>query len=375
MKYYYTYRISNTKLNKHYYGQRSSLLIPEDDLGKNYFSSSSNKEFIADQIINPNNYRYKVIKTYKNRKDAIRLEIKLHEYFNVAANPAFYNKANQKSTGFSPHFTKEDRLALSIRKKEYYALNPEVIDKIKATKRLLYDSCPAYAIRLSQAQKLRYIRDPSLAEKSNKVFTEWRNNLTKEEYDAFYKRSSQNLVKWTLETLKGKTYEEAYGIDKTREIKIKQSKPKSEEHRAKISKIKTGVKLSDSHRESISDALNERYKDTEYYNKFCHTMSSVNKCKDKRLSASIALKERWTDPVYLEKMKSRNTRPKKVILVIPPNSDSFEFVGFGDLITKYNFNAHLVRKSLKDNAIVISNQKNPSTKTLNTLGYRFKEIK
>ena len=99
-KYHYTYRISNILIKKHYYGTRSSNLNPLDDLGVKYFSSSYDKEFIKDQKLNPQNYKYKVIKTFKTRKEATGLEIKLHNKFNVGVNEKFYNRAKQTSTGF-----------------------------------------------------------------------------------------------------------------------------------------------------------------------------------------------------------------------------------------------------------------------------------
>lgn len=97
--YHYVYRISNTVANKHYYGVRGSK-EPRNDLGMIYFSSSTDKEFIQDQKENPHNYKYKIIKIFDKRKDAIRLEIKLHNKFNVGVNESFYNKAKQTSIGF-----------------------------------------------------------------------------------------------------------------------------------------------------------------------------------------------------------------------------------------------------------------------------------
>ncbi len=40
MAYHYTYRISNILKNKHYYGTRTSIIIPKEDIGIYYFSSS-----------------------------------------------------------------------------------------------------------------------------------------------------------------------------------------------------------------------------------------------------------------------------------------------------------------------------------------------
>ena len=99
-KYHYTYRITNILLKMYYYGTRSTNLNPKDDLGIKYFSSSSDKEFIQDQKENPQNYKYKIIHIYDNRKSAIEMEIKLHNKFNVGISEKFYNRAKQTSTGF-----------------------------------------------------------------------------------------------------------------------------------------------------------------------------------------------------------------------------------------------------------------------------------
>jgi len=96
---HYVYRITNKELNKHYYGVRSAK-DPVKDLGNIYFSSSKDIEFIQDQKLYPNKYKYKIISTYKERKLAVAKEIKLHEYFNVGINPNFYNRVKQTTTGF-----------------------------------------------------------------------------------------------------------------------------------------------------------------------------------------------------------------------------------------------------------------------------------
>jgi hypothetical protein len=48
-KYHYVYRITNIITNKHYYGKRSSMVGPFEDLGTTYFSSS--KEFGMKEIL------------------------------------------------------------------------------------------------------------------------------------------------------------------------------------------------------------------------------------------------------------------------------------------------------------------------------------
>lgn len=96
-QYHYVYRISNLIENKHYYGLRSSSIHPENDLGKIYYSSSTNKQFITDQKNNKANYKYKIIKIFETREEAAHIEIKLHKRLNVAFNERFYNLSNASS--------------------------------------------------------------------------------------------------------------------------------------------------------------------------------------------------------------------------------------------------------------------------------------
>lgn len=63
--FHYVYRISNTLLKKHYYGVRSSIIEPKFDIGVKYFSCSHDKYFLNDQKINRDNYKYKVVRTFK----------------------------------------------------------------------------------------------------------------------------------------------------------------------------------------------------------------------------------------------------------------------------------------------------------------------
>lgn len=98
--------ITNKKLNKHYIGVRSTDNEPVNDLGKKYFSSSTDKEFINDQKAHPENYQYKVLKEFSTRKEAEQHEIELHKKYNVAVNENFYNKAISTNMGYSVEGTK-----------------------------------------------------------------------------------------------------------------------------------------------------------------------------------------------------------------------------------------------------------------------------
>lgn len=101
-KYHYVYRITNLVTKMYYYGSRSSICHPNDDIGINYFSSFSKPLFELDQKENPQDYKYKIIKIFEtNRNNANNLEIKLHEKFNVKLHKSFINRANQTKNGFS----------------------------------------------------------------------------------------------------------------------------------------------------------------------------------------------------------------------------------------------------------------------------------
>jgi hypothetical protein len=122
---HYVYRITNILLNKHYYGSRSCKCQPKNDLGIKYFSSSLDKDFIKDQKKHPEHYLYKIIRICENRKDAYKLEIKLHEKFDVGINESFYNRCKATSTRFSydptgKKLSKEHRKKMSDARKGKY---------------------------------------------------------------------------------------------------------------------------------------------------------------------------------------------------------------------------------------------------------------
>lgn len=98
--YHYVYKITNINEIKFYYGSRSCNCFPTEDLGKKYFSSSHDKQFIKDQHENSNNFEYKILGIFNTKEEAVELEIKLHKLFDVKSNELFYNKANQTSTKF-----------------------------------------------------------------------------------------------------------------------------------------------------------------------------------------------------------------------------------------------------------------------------------
>lgn len=101
VKHHYVYTIIEKSTGKKYIGVRSSELSPIEDLGKCYFSSSTNKKFISNQKNNPDDYEYIINSIHENRNEANDEEIKLHELYNVSSSDDFYNKSKATSSSFS----------------------------------------------------------------------------------------------------------------------------------------------------------------------------------------------------------------------------------------------------------------------------------
>jgi hypothetical protein len=89
-KYHYTY-YSYEEWGRGYIGCRSCDCLPEEDV--KYLGSFYDKTFNPTQKI--------ILETFKTRKDAIRAEIEMHNFYDIAANPHFANKAKQTSTRFT----------------------------------------------------------------------------------------------------------------------------------------------------------------------------------------------------------------------------------------------------------------------------------
>lgn len=100
-KLFIVYRITNIIVRKHYYGYKScSHRDPKEIIGKTYFSSSSDKEFITEQKNHPERFRYKIVARFNTKEEALEREIRLHKLFDVGRNVSFYNKVKQTSSAF-----------------------------------------------------------------------------------------------------------------------------------------------------------------------------------------------------------------------------------------------------------------------------------
>jgi hypothetical protein len=118
-------------LDKHYYGVRSCNCLPKDDLGVKYFSSSKDNDFRDDQKTFPFKYKYKVVRIFENREEAILIEIKLHNKFDVGINENFYNQAKQTSTGFDITGKSHSPETLEKLKFCYKTFSEESFDKMR----------------------------------------------------------------------------------------------------------------------------------------------------------------------------------------------------------------------------------------------------
>lgn len=97
----FVYLILNKTNHKKYIGVKSCDEDPKDVIGKKYFSSSSDKNFIKEQKEFPERFKYRVLKNFKTREEALNLEIYLHEAYNVDKSEEFYNLSKQTSIKFS----------------------------------------------------------------------------------------------------------------------------------------------------------------------------------------------------------------------------------------------------------------------------------
>lgn len=98
--------------------------------------------------------------------------------------------------------------------------------------------------------------------------------------------------------------------------------------------------------------------DKEQRKKFKEKMSSINKDKIKRLDAGYKLKKKWKDPDYLEKMKNRKKRSGVRIKIIKENGNIEIFENMEEVVKKYKFSKHLIRKYRDTNNKISENHLN-----------------
>ena len=244
--YHYVYRITNTKINKHYYGVRTSKQEPHKDLGIKYFSSSTDEEFKSDQKTNPQDYKYKVVSIRDTREEAVGLEVRLHARFNVGVNESFYNKVKQTSICF-----------------DYTGLEHSEETRKKMSElqrgRVFTAEHKAKLSVAGKGKKKRKAKHPckhcGIANISNIVMTRYHNDNCK-----------HNPISTRYKPIK--TIEERKAITSKKLSKLHKGKPKSAEHILKMSESRKGKKKPTSTCEHCNKTL-ARAAITQWHNDNC----------------------------------------------------------------------------------------------------------
>lgn len=113
---HYVYLLQHREKEMYYIGVRSCKCAPRDDR----YTGSSRSMTVGDR----SKCNKIILKRFDTRLEAVAYEIELHEKFDVAISPIFYNKAKQTATGFDTCgtkvvFTDEHRKRLSTGRKVY----------------------------------------------------------------------------------------------------------------------------------------------------------------------------------------------------------------------------------------------------------------
>lgn len=227
-KYHYTY-YSYEEWGMGYFGSRSCNCLPEEDI--NYFGSFGDKSFKPTQKI--------ILKDdYPTRKDAIKDEVILHNYYDVAANPHFTNRAKQTSTGFtqagvSPSAETRKKLSEAGKGKKRSEETKQKMSK-------------AFCGKYVSEETKEKVRQANLGKKLSPETIRKREETRRRNYENGPKKVlSEETRKKISETLTGR--------------KIG---PFSDEHRRKISEANKGKTfvMSEETKEKIRNTLVEKYK-------------------------------------------------------------------------------------------------------------------
>lgn len=149
-------------------------------------------------------------------------------------------------------------------------------------------------------------------EQSRRASIFW-NNLSEEDYLKFCDKMKSH---WTEEKR----------TEKSEQMNMYYSNPDNIERKRKETKDRW-------------DGLDEGYR-----KEFKEKMSLINKDEEKRIDAGNKIKKKWKDPEYLTKMKLRKKRNGVKIKIVKNNEDIELFENMEDIVRKYNFSLHLIRK-------------------------------
>ena len=157
MKYYYTYLLRHKLDGRLYIGSRGCNCLPEEDTAYMSSSKAVTKEYLA-------LCAKRIIRVFKTRIDALEHEIRLHNMFDVAVNPKFFNASKQTSIKFDrTGVPMSDKQKERISKANKISCNrPEVKERYRQAK---------LGTKVSDAtkQKLRELNLGSNSPKAKKV--------------------------------------------------------------------------------------------------------------------------------------------------------------------------------------------------------------
>jgi hypothetical protein len=181
----------------------------------------------------------------------------------------------------------------------------------------------------------------SIIEQSRRSNIFW-NNISEDDYLKFCEKMKSY---WTEEKR----------LEKSNQMSKYYSNPDTIERKRKETKDRW---------DSLSDEYRENFKEK---------MTLINKNEDKRIDAGNKIKKKWKDPEYLEKMKNRKKRNGIKIKITKSIGDIEIFENMEDIVRKYNFSLHLIRK-YRDTNIKIS-ERHLNESNFNLLGSIIETIK
>ena len=151
-KYHYVYH-SYEEWGREYIGVRSCNCLPEEDT--KYFGSFKDKTFFPTEKT--------ILFVCETRQEIMEIEIKLHDFFDVAVNSKFANKSKQTSTGFDRAgvilgpCTEEAKKKMSVsklgEKNPNYGVPQTEAQKKAKSKRMSGENNPMYGVSHTEETK------------------------------------------------------------------------------------------------------------------------------------------------------------------------------------------------------------------------------
>lgn len=98
---FYVYKVTNIKSNMFYIGSKTSTNQNNNKIGENYFTSSTDKDFVNDFKSNPQNYKCKILRYFNDTQRCLDYEASLIE--RSWGNPNLLNRGYIRKSGETGH--------------------------------------------------------------------------------------------------------------------------------------------------------------------------------------------------------------------------------------------------------------------------------